>query len=175
MQLVHFQVGVRVFNCQQILAKISFVIFDNVIKKTNRMWFSVALMKFHWSGINWHVFNQSECRNCCLYIIIQKIAPQAKSGKYFQIWFFPRFGGKMAAFWACACKLSWTLSSPARVQALYGAERIESSGTGLSSIKYGKSTQCAVTNNFAGDKLDPSLRYKLEGKITRSLKAKKML
>ena len=58
------------------------------------MWFSVALMKFHWSGINWHVLNQSECRNCCLYIIIQKIAPQAKSGKYFQIWFFPRFGGK---------------------------------------------------------------------------------
>ena len=63
-------------------------------KKTNRMWFSVALVKFHWFGINWHVFNQSECRNCCLYIIIQKIAPQAKSGKYFQIWFFPRFGGK---------------------------------------------------------------------------------
>ena len=26
--------------------------------------------------------------------IIQKIAPQAKSGKHFQIWFFPRFGGK---------------------------------------------------------------------------------
>ena len=95
MQRVHFQVRVGVFNCQQILAKISFVIFDNVIKeKTNRMWFSVALMKFHWSGINWHVFNQSECRNFCLYIIIQKIAPQAKSGKYFQIWFFPWFGGK---------------------------------------------------------------------------------
>ena len=51
-------------------------------------------MKFHWFGINWHVFNQSECRNCCLYIIIQKIAPEAKSGKYFQIWFFPRFRGK---------------------------------------------------------------------------------
>ena len=92
MQRVHW---VGVFNCQQILAKIYFVIFDNVIKKkTNRMWFSVALIKFHWSGTNWHVFNQSECRNCCLYIIIQKIAPQAKSGKYFQIWFFPRFGGK---------------------------------------------------------------------------------
>ena len=26
--------------------------------------------------------------------IIQKIAPQAKSGKYFQIWFFPPFWGK---------------------------------------------------------------------------------
>ena len=69
------------FNCQQILAKTSFGIFDNVIKKkkTNRMWFSVALMKFHWSGINWHVFNQSECRNCCLYIIIQKIQNRATS------------------------------------------------------------------------------------------------
>ena len=63
-------------------------------KKANRMWFSVALVKFHWFGINWHVFNQSECGNCCLYISIQKIAPQAKSGKYFQIWFFPRFRGK---------------------------------------------------------------------------------
>ena len=93
MQRVNFQVRVGVFKCQQILAKISFVIFDNVIKKnkqTNWMWFSVALMKFHWSGINW----QSECRNCCLYIIIKKIASQAKSGKYFQIWFFPRFRGK---------------------------------------------------------------------------------
>ena len=28
--------------------------------------------------------------------------------------FFPDLGGKMAAFWACACKLSWTLLSPAR-------------------------------------------------------------
>ena len=25
---------------------------------------------------------------------MQKIAPEAKSEKYFQIWFFPRFGGK---------------------------------------------------------------------------------
>ena len=62
-------------------------------KKANRMWFSVVLVKFHWFGINWHVFNQSECRNFCLYFIIQKIAPQTKSRKYFQIWFFPRFGG----------------------------------------------------------------------------------
>ena len=23
----------------------------------------------HWFGINWHALNQSECRNCCLYII----------------------------------------------------------------------------------------------------------
>ena len=68
--------------------------------------------------INWHVFNQSECRNCCLYIIIQKIMPQAKSGKYFQIWFSPWFWGKMVVFWACICKLSWTLFLPAWVQPL---------------------------------------------------------
>ena len=29
-----------------------------------------------------------------LLVCYQKIAPQAKSGKYFQIWFFPRFRGK---------------------------------------------------------------------------------
>ena len=45
---------------------------------------------------------------------------------------FPPIWGKiMAAFWACACKFSWTLFSPARVQPLYGAGRKESSGTGL--------------------------------------------
>ena len=55
-----------------------------------------------------------------------------------QIWkilpnmvFPPIWGEKMAAFWACACKLSWTLLSHARVQPLYGAGRKESSGTGL--------------------------------------------
>ena len=41
----------------------------------------------------------------------------------------------IGSFWACACKLSCTLSctilSPARVQPLYGAGRKESSGTGL--------------------------------------------
>ena len=37
----------------------------------------------------------------------------------------------MTAFWACACKLSWTLLSHARVQPLYGAGRKESSGTGV--------------------------------------------
>ena len=50
------QVGV--FNCQQILTNISVVVFDIVVKKSNRMSFSVALVKFHWFGINWHVFMQ---------------------------------------------------------------------------------------------------------------------
>ena len=39
-------------------------------KIKNRMWFSVALMKFYWFGLNWYVFNQSQCRNCCLNIIV---------------------------------------------------------------------------------------------------------
>ena len=43
--------------------------------------------------INCHVFEQCECRNCCLYII-HKIAAQAKSETYFQIWFFPDLGEK---------------------------------------------------------------------------------
>ena len=33
MQRVHFQVGVEVFNCQKILTKISFAIFNIVVKK----------------------------------------------------------------------------------------------------------------------------------------------
>ena len=40
-------------------------------------------------------FYHSECKNCCLcIIIIQKIELQAESKTCFQIWFFPRFGGK---------------------------------------------------------------------------------
>ena len=103
-------------------------------------------MKFHWFGINWRVFNQSECRNCCLYIIIQKIAPQTESRKLFWIWFFPQFGGKMAAFWPCACKLSWTLFSPARVQPPYGAGRKESSKTGLNCLTFCKCILYLILN-----------------------------
>ena len=93
------------------------------------MWFSVVQVKFHWFGINWYVFNQSEYRNCYYH---------SENRATSQIWkilpnmVFPSiWGKKMAAFWACACKLSWTLLSPARVQPLYGVGRKESSGTGL--------------------------------------------
>ena len=58
------------------------------------MSFNVALVKFHWFGINWDVFNQSECRNFCLHIVIQKNEPQDESGKYFQLWFSPIWGKK---------------------------------------------------------------------------------
>ena len=44
MKRVHFQVLVDIFNCQQILAKISFVIFDIVVKKNKSNWFNVALL-----------------------------------------------------------------------------------------------------------------------------------
>ena len=93
MQRVHFQVRVGVFNCQQILAKFSFVILD-IVKKANRMWFSVALVKFHWFGINSHVFNQSECRNCCLYIIIQKMRYKPNLENTSKYGFSPDLGGK---------------------------------------------------------------------------------
>ena len=95
------------------------------------MSFSLELVKFHWFGINLHVSYQSECRNCCLYIIIQKIASQAESGKYFQIWFFPRFWGKKWRRSEHAHASYAGLFSPARVQPLYWAGLKESSGTGL--------------------------------------------
>ena len=37
MQRVHFQFGVGVFNCQQILTKISFVIFNIVVKNKSNV------------------------------------------------------------------------------------------------------------------------------------------
>ena len=91
----------------------------------------MALVKFHWFGINWHGFNQSECRNCCLYIIIQKIAPQAKSGKYFQIWFFPRFGEKNGGVLSMRMQVILDLSFARPRSAPIWAGRKESSGTGL--------------------------------------------
>ena len=98
---MHFQVRVGVFNCQQILAKTSFRIFDNVIKK-----------KQIECGLAWHLNStdlglidmflinlNAEIVACILSFRKSKIAPQAKSGKYFQIWFFPPiWGEKMAAF-----------------------------------------------------------------------------
>ena len=44
-------------------------------------------------------FYHSECKNCCFYIIIQKIALQAQSETCFQIWFFSQFGRKK---WWCS-------------------------------------------------------------------------
>ena len=47
---------------------------------------------------------------------------------------FSQIKEKMAVSWACACRLSSTLFSPAWVQLLYSAVRKYSSGTGLCSI-----------------------------------------
>ena len=72
-------------------------------KKTNRISFSMALVKFHRFGINWHVFVQK------LRFVYYYSENRATS----QIWkvlpnmvFPPIWREKMAAFWACACKLS---------------------------------------------------------------------
>ena len=35
--------------------------------------FALNFTFLHWFGINWHALNQSECRNCCLYIITLEI------------------------------------------------------------------------------------------------------
>ena len=91
MQRVPIQVRVGVFNCQQILTKISVVVVDIVVKKQ----IEYRLAWHWWNSTDLGLIDLFLCRNCCLDIIIQKIVPQAKSGKYFQTWFFfPRFGGK---------------------------------------------------------------------------------
>ena len=87
-------------------------------------------------GLAWHwwdqltYFNQSECRNCCLNTVIQKIAPQAKSGKYIQIRFFPRFGGK-----------KWQRSEHSHASYPGLSGRKESSGTGLYKNMHGTMPQ----------------------------------
>ena len=48
----------RCFQLSRILGKDFFRYLWSCDKKTNRMWFSVVLVKFHWFGINWHVFRQ---------------------------------------------------------------------------------------------------------------------
>ena len=84
----------------QIMTKISFVIFD-IVQKTNRMRFSVALVKFHWFGINWHVFNQSEYRHCCLNIlIIREIKHDVTSNDKRQKWNFCRP-------FSAVCTINW--------------------------------------------------------------------
>ena len=103
------------------------------------MSFSVALVKLHWFGINWHVFfffffNQdAEIVACILLLRKSCHTPNLESTSKYG--FCPDLGGggggEMAALWACACKLPWTLFSPAWVQPLYGTGRKESSGTEL--------------------------------------------
>ena len=129
MQRVHFRVGV--FNCQQISisTKISVVIFDIVVAK--EIEFRLA----------WHWWNSTDLGLIDMFLInlnaeivacILSLRKSRHKAKVFPNMVFPPiWGEKMAPFWACACKLSWTLLSPARVQPLYGAGRKESSGTGL--------------------------------------------
>ena len=64
------------------------------------LWYFGKKTKQSECRLAWHWWNSNDlglidmflCGNCRLYIIFQKFAPQAESGKYFQIWFFPRFG-----------------------------------------------------------------------------------
>ena len=56
--------------------------------------FECRLVWHWWNSTDLGLIDMFLCRNCCLFIITQKIALQAEFRKYFQIWFFPRFGGK---------------------------------------------------------------------------------
>jgi len=66
-----------------------------------------------------------------LNVVIQKIAPQAESGKYFQIWFSPDLGEKIGVVLSMRMQVILDSSFALPVEPLYGAGRKESSGTGL--------------------------------------------
>ena len=91
------QVVICISNAARALSSLSrcFELSENLDKNSFRyLWYcgkEQIECRLAWHWWNLHVLHQSECRNCCLYIIIQKIAPQAESGKYFQIWFFRSF------------------------------------------------------------------------------------
>ena len=86
-----------------------------------------------------------------VYFIIQKIEPQAKSAKYFQICFSPIWEGK----WRRSEHAHGLFFRPPGVQPLYGAGRKESSGTGLRVAKCSRRQFCSefftqISEHFLG-------------------------
>ena len=75
-------------------------------------------------GLAWYWWNSTDLGLIDMFIInlnteiVACILSFRKSRHKPNMGFPPIWGAKMAAFWACACKLSWTLLSPARVQPL---------------------------------------------------------
>ena len=86
-QVAHLHNAERALSLSTSLAKISVVI---VVEKE----IECRLAWHWWNSTYLGLSDMFLCRNCLLYIIIQKIAPQAEYGTFFQIWFFPRFGRK---------------------------------------------------------------------------------
>jgi len=80
------------------LAKISIVIFDIVIKKSNRMWVSVALVNLTDLGlIDMFLINlNSEIVACMLSFRKSRHKPNLESTSKYG--FSPDLGGKMASF-----------------------------------------------------------------------------
>ena len=121
MQRVHLKVRVGVFNCQQILAKISFVSY---LWYCDEKQIECGFAWYRWNStdlglIDMFLINlNTEIVACILSFRKSRHKPNLENTTKYG--FSPDLGGKMAAFWACACKLSWTLLSPAQVQPLYG-------------------------------------------------------
>ena len=67
-------------------------------KKTNRIRFSVVLVKFHWFGINWRVFNQSEYRNCCCILLwLERLSMTLRQTA----------NGKLCRPFSAVCTINW--------------------------------------------------------------------
>ena len=113
--------GAHLHNAARTLSSLSrcFQLSTNLLSLSLILSFSVALVEFHWLGINWHIFLPIRMQKLLLIYYYSENHATSRIWKVLPNMVFPPIGGKTAAFWACACKLSWTLFSPARVQPLW--------------------------------------------------------
>ena len=98
MQRVHFQVRVGVFNCQLILAKISFVIFDIAVKEQMEC------------GLAWYCWNSTDlgltdtfltdlnAEIVACILLLRKLRHKPNLESTSKYGFSPDLGEKMAAF-----------------------------------------------------------------------------
>ena len=134
MQRVHFQVRVGVFNCQQILAKISFVIFDVAVKEQMEC------------GLAWNSWNSTDlgltdtfltdlnAEIVACILLLRKLRHKPNLESTSKYGFSPDLGGKNGGVLSMRMQVILDSSFARPGSAPIGREgggRKESSGTGL--------------------------------------------
>ena len=115
----------RCFYCQQISAKISFVIFDIAVKKQIECGLAWSCWKSTDLGLTYMFLTDLNAEIVACTLLFRKLRHKPNLESTSKYGFSPDLGEKITAFWACACKLSRTLFSLARVQPLRGGKKGE--------------------------------------------------
>ena len=84
----------RCFQLSTNLGKVFFRYLWYCEKKANRMWFSVALVKFHWFGINWHVLINLNAEIVACKLSFRKLRQKPNLENTSKYGFSPDLGGK---------------------------------------------------------------------------------